>query len=133
MFDTVDCRTHTDDVGTDKPSDGNRATCVLDLAHLRSFTLGMADLEREILGLFQEQLPKSQSALEASQSARDWYMAAHTLKGSALAVGARRLAAAAAQAETTDCCSADARLAVLMRVAEAITEVESEIVRLGMT
>lgn len=131
MFDTLECRTQTEHDVTGKPR-GERPVCVLDLVHLRTYTLGMADLEREILGLFLEQLPKSLEALAGSESARDWHMAAHTLKGSALAVGAKRLAAIGANAEATDCFNADARSSVLFQVAEAISQVEDEIGRLGL-
>ncbi|MEQ1697340.1 MAG: Hpt domain-containing protein [Hyphomicrobiaceae bacterium] len=128
MFETIDCRTMTDDVAVTRPRAG-MAPPVLDLAHLRVYTLGMADLEREILGLFLEQLPKSHAALLASETAKDWHMAAHTLKGSALAVGAKRLAGAGAAAEATDCTNDRARRAMLDQVVEAIADVRAEILR----
>ena len=131
MFDTIDCRTAADVVAVAKPRAG-RPVGVLDLAHLRTYTLGMADLEREILGLFLEQLPKSQAALDQAMTAKDWHMAAHTLKGSALAVGAKRLAEIGAKAEATDCNEAAARAYILAQVAEATAEVEAEISRLGL-
>jgi HPt (histidine-containing phosphotransfer) domain-containing protein len=131
MFDTVDCRTPTEHDVKCNPR-GERPVCVLDVVHLRTYTLGMADLEREILGLFLEQLPKSQAALKGSQSAKDWHMAAHTLKGSALAVGAKRLAAIGAKAEAADCGNEDARTGVLAQVAAAVAEIGDEIARLGL-
>ena len=131
MFDTIDCKTTSDGIAAGK-SYAERPASVLELKHLRTYTLGMADLEREILGLFLEQLPKSQAALNGAASAKDWHMAAHTLKGSALAVGANRLASIGAAAEATDCTAGAARAAVLTQVAQAIDEVEAEISRLGL-
>lgn len=131
MFDTIDCRTAADDGAVAKPRAGQPAG-VFDLVHLRTYTLGMADLEREILGLFLEQLPKSKAALDQAMSAKDWHMAAHTLKGSALAVGAKRLAEIGAKAEATNCKDAAARAAILDQVAEATAEVAAEISRLGL-
>lgn len=71
----------------------------VDLAHLRRFTLGEKQLETEILGLFMAQVPITIAALKHAESDGAWYAAAHSLKGSASAVGARRLALLAAQAE----------------------------------
>ena len=56
-------------------------------------------LELEILGLFVEQLPITIGALEHAPTDKEWGMAAHTLKGSARAVGAWPLAALAEDAE----------------------------------
>jgi len=109
-----------------------RPAVVLDLQHLRKYTLGITDLEQEILGLFLGELPKSHAALVSARSANDWHMAAHTLKGSALAVGAKRLALAGAEAEATDCANHAARTAVTAKVADAMAEVASEISRLGL-
>lgn len=131
MFETIDCRAMADEIVAAKPR-GERAAPVLDVAHLRVYTLGMADLEREILGLFLEQLPKSLAALAASGTAKDWHMAAHTLKGSALAVGAKRLAGIGAAAEATDCMDSNAKRTMLAQVAEANAEIEAEIIRLGL-
>lgn len=71
----------------------------VDLAHLRRFTLGDPALEQEILGLFIGQAPITLSALKTALMDRDWRIAAHTLKGSARAVGAWRVAGLAERAE----------------------------------
>ena len=71
----------------------------VDLAHLRRYTLGDRGLELEILGLFVDQLPITITALREAPTEKDWGMAAHTLKGSARAVGAWPLAAIAEDAE----------------------------------
>jgi HPt (histidine-containing phosphotransfer) domain-containing protein len=72
---------------------------VVDLTHLRRYTLGDHKLEREVLDLFLAQLPATISALRAAASDQDWKMAAHSLKGSGRAVGAWSLANVAEQAE----------------------------------
>lgn len=71
----------------------------VDLRHLRRYTLGDLELEREVLGLFLEQLPRSLGALATASTEADWRMAAHALKGSGRAVGAWRIAAFAEEAE----------------------------------
>ena len=71
----------------------------VDLGHLRRYTMGDHALEVEILGLFSEQLPITIGALKNAPSAKEWGIAAHTLKGSARAVGAWSLATIAESAE----------------------------------
>lgn len=77
----------------------NEAPQPLDLEHLRRYTLGNRGLELEILGLFVDQLPTTIGALKSATTDEEWGMAAHTLKGSARAVGAKPLAALAEDAE----------------------------------
>lgn len=71
----------------------------LDLAHLRRFTAGNRDLEVEVLGLFAAQAPVTLKAMQLASSEKTWREAAHTLKGSAYAVGAHAIAEAATEAE----------------------------------
>ena len=71
----------------------------IDLRHLRRYTFGDQDLEREVLSLFLTQLPQTITALKSASSEHDWRIAAHTLKGSSRAVGAWRLASLAEHAE----------------------------------
>jgi HPt (histidine-containing phosphotransfer) domain-containing protein len=71
----------------------------IDRAHLSRYTLGSPTLEREILGLFLAQLPLSIEQLRFAATDREWQIAAHTIKGSARAVGAWRIAALAKEAE----------------------------------
>ena len=73
---------------------------VLDRAHLEMMTAGDASLAAEVIGLFQHQAEIWGRMLRASQPAETWADAAHTLKGAALGIGAQRLAASCAQAET---------------------------------
>src|SRR3569832_941959 len=70
----------------------------IDIAHLRRMTLGDAALEREVLTMFSAQATRLVKALAALPP--DASALAHTLKGSARAVGAFALGDAAAQLET---------------------------------
>ena len=71
----------------------------VDLNHLRRFTLGNRDLEREVLQLFADQAPATLRQLQTAVSEKAWRDAAHTLKGSAAAIGAIEVARMAAEAE----------------------------------
>jgi len=63
---------------------------IFDRSHLAQYTLDSPELEREIVGLFVAQLPAILDRLQNGASREDWRIAAHTLKGSALAIGAWR-------------------------------------------
>ncbi len=65
---------------------------VFDLDHLRRYTLDDPALECELLGLFLAQAENARTQLALAGSVEDWKLAAHSLKGSALAVGAVAIA-----------------------------------------
>jgi HPt (histidine-containing phosphotransfer) domain-containing protein len=67
---------------------------IIDLAHLDEQTFGDAELQREVLHMFQAQVPLLLKALEAAQGDARAEIA-HRLKGSCLAVGANQLGDAA--------------------------------------
>lgn len=98
----------------------------IDLTHLRRMTLGDAALEREVLTMFSEQasrLAKSLAAMPADASAL-----AHTLKGSARAIGAFAVGDAAAHLETlikSGCHTAEAVRELDDAVAEARAAIEA--------
>jgi HPt (histidine-containing phosphotransfer) domain-containing protein len=69
----------------------------IDLAHLRQSTFGDASLEREVLGLFAEQVERLLGQL--MKLPPDAGVLAHTLKGSAQAIGAFAVAEAASALE----------------------------------
>ena len=71
----------------------------VDLAHLARYTLGDVALEREVLELFCTQSVSYLEQLRAATSHKAWSEAAHSLKGSARAVGAWRAARAAEHIE----------------------------------
>ena len=103
----------------------------LDLAHLRRFTLGDHSLELEILDLFITQAPITLAALNSAGTDRDWRIAAHTLKGSARAVGAWPVAQLAERAEAMSRRNdrADCETAVL-ELADALSEASAFIAAL---
>ena len=74
----------------------------VDLAYLARFTLGNATLEREVLQLFAAQIPLYLEALHGARVRKAWREAAHSIKGSACAVGAWRLAGCAQYAERVE-------------------------------
>jgi HPt (histidine-containing phosphotransfer) domain-containing protein len=67
--------------------------------HLSRYTLGERALEREVLELFCTQSVLYLEQLRSALSDKDWKDAAHSLKGSASAIGAWRAAEAAHAAE----------------------------------
>jgi HPt (histidine-containing phosphotransfer) domain-containing protein len=85
----------------------------IDLSHLRQMTLGDAALEREVLGMFSAQALRLVKALAVNPT--DASALAHTLKGSARAIGAFAVADAAARLET------------LIRAGHSTTEALSEL------
>jgi HPt (histidine-containing phosphotransfer) domain-containing protein len=90
---------------TDAPRVASSANDAIDRAYLARFTFGNADLEREVLELFCAQLPLYLEQLRSAHDAKSWRDAAHSIKGSAAAVGATRLANIARMAEQVDVAS----------------------------
>lgn len=101
--------------------EGERAEEPLDRAHLARYTLGARALEREVLQLFCAQSKVYLAQLRAAASDKEWRDAAHSLRGSARAVGAWRAAAAAARAEAL----AGASSAQAHARAQRLSEIES--------
>ena len=102
-------------------SPDNSTSPAIDIEHLSRMTLGERSLEREVLALFDRQaemlLPRirqGESALAAAS--------VHTLKGSAVGIGAFKVASAAEaveQAEDAAIASAIDTLAVVLEEAKA--------------
>jgi HPt (histidine-containing phosphotransfer) domain-containing protein len=105
------------------------ADAPVDHAHLARYTMGNRSLELEVLQLFAEQAPITLQQLRAATSTKDWHVAAHTLKGSARAVGARAVAKAAEIAEAAG--HADAQRAEIVAAIETkVDEVRGYISKL---
>ncbi len=82
------------------PAEGRKAPSrPVDLVHLSRYTLGERALEHEVLELFCTQSVVYLERLRAARTDKEWHDAAHSLKGSAQAIGAWGAAAAAEQAE----------------------------------
>ena len=96
----------------------------IDLAHLRQATCGDAGLEREVLAMFASQATRLVGALGTMSP--DAGRLAHTLKGSAGAIGAFRVAEAADDLERTIQTGADPA-PDLAELRDAVAEAQSAI------
>ncbi len=100
----------------------------IDHVHLARYTFGNRALEIEVLQLFTDQAPDYLEALRVADTEKAWRDAAHTLKGSARAVGAVRVADRAERAEAL-VASRDraARESAIQAIAEALEEARRHI------
>lgn len=111
-----------------------RVDCPVDHAHLARYTFGNKALELEVLQLFADQAPEYLSQLRAATSEKAWRDAAHTIKGSARAVGAMRVADKAERAEALRASpDAVARARAVAALDEALAEARAHIARLRVT
>jgi HPt (histidine-containing phosphotransfer) domain-containing protein len=102
----------------------------IDIAHLKRMTLGDAGLEREVLAMFAGQAVRLIEALAALPA--DAAELAHTLNGSARAIGAFKVAAAAEALEASlrDGGEASQALAALQQaIAEARQAIDAALRR----
>ena len=89
------------------------------------------ELEREIIGLFVAQLPAILDRLQNVSSRDDWRIATHTLKGSALAVGAYKIGELAKKLEPVNGPEQDAKrkklLSGLVRAVDEFDEMARQL------
>jgi len=109
----------------DQPASG----VVIDTEHLSRMTLGELSLQREVLALFDRQadmlMPRIRQGAPAMAAA-----SAHTLKGSAVGIGAFKVARAAEEVEQ----ARDAQIgAAVDTLAAVLEEAKAEIARLLQT
>ena len=99
---------------------------VLDRNHLARMTFGDRSLEREVLQLFDRQ---SELLLERMRTSEPAAIAtlAHTLKGSAVGIGATRVASAAAEVEATAQAKPGEMSHAIDELAQAVEEARAEI------
>jgi HPt (histidine-containing phosphotransfer) domain-containing protein len=102
---------------------------VLDRDHLARMTFGDRSLEREILQLFDRQSELLLERMRASGPAAIATLA-HTLKGSAVGIGARRVACAAAEAEEVAQTKPDESNHMIAQLALRVEEARAEIAAL---
>jgi HPt (histidine-containing phosphotransfer) domain-containing protein len=99
----------------------------IDWSYFARFTMGNTALEHEVLELFAGQVPVYLERLRAAQTAKDWRDTAHTIKGSASAIGAWRLARIAEMVERldldADVVRSEGHREAIGAVAEAVDEV----------
>jgi HPt (histidine-containing phosphotransfer) domain-containing protein len=96
----------------------------LDLKHLQRMTLGDDSLEREVLAMFSAQTARLIASLAALPA--DAAALAHTLKGSASAVGAFAVAEAAAGLEASIAVGSDPSEALAV-LEDAVTQARSAV------
>jgi len=96
----------------------------IDFAHLRRYTFGDEQLEREVLELFCIHAPGLLEEMKAATNPAAWREAAHSLKGSALAVGALHVARMAEEAEAVAPKYGEAN-AIVARLQDAIERVKT--------
>ncbi|MEA2978313.1 MAG: hypothetical protein QOF09_136 [Alphaproteobacteria bacterium] len=108
------------------PPKGHSKEAAIDTQHLSRMTLGEHSLQREVLALFSRQadvlLPRIRRGPAAAVAA-----SAHTLKGSAVGIGAFKVARAAEAVERAKDAAAAAAIETLAAVLE---EAKAEIARL---
>ncbi|MGC1301388.1 MAG: Hpt domain-containing protein [Caulobacteraceae bacterium] len=102
-------------------------TGAVDFAHLESYAAGDSALIDEVLGLFREQLALWLRLLDPNGPAQGWRDAAHTLKGSALGVGAFALAETCGAAEEASDADLGQRIVLLERIRTAADAALSDI------
>jgi HPt (histidine-containing phosphotransfer) domain-containing protein len=109
------------DVFSEVPVAPPAAQQPVDLDHLARYTGGDTKLNAEVLGLFVRQCAESLTQLQALRNAPDpgtWRDTLHRLKGSALGIGAFRLAEEIASAESIDPETAPAEAATALEIIE---------------
>ena len=113
----------SEEISSPVKAPARRSDGPIDRAHLAKYTLGSIELELEVLGLFAGQAPDTLASLRTAKNAKEWRDAAHTLKGSARAVGAWRVADRAVEAEALkDEINPGRREAAVRALGEALDE-----------
>jgi HPt (histidine-containing phosphotransfer) domain-containing protein len=95
-------------------------TGAVDFGHLESFAAGDQGLIDEVLAMFREQADLWVRLLDPEGPDNGWRDAAHTLKGSALGVGAFALAEACDKAEAAYTADPGAKSVQLGRIRDAL-------------
>ena len=115
----------------DQPASGPVSGAAIDIEHLSRMTLGELSLQREVLALFDRQadmlLPRIRQGAPATAAA-----SAHTLKGSAVGIGAFKVARAVEEVEQAQGLEIrDAAItAAVDTLAAVLGEAKAEIARL---
>ncbi len=105
-------------------------TVLLDTGFLGKYTLGNLELEREVLLMFIDQSALYMARLESPQSPKDWFEAAHSLKGSARGIGAFAVGLRAAQLEQIEePLNLSSRTAILSLLQSDLEKTEKAIMR----
>lgn len=95
-------------------------TGAVDFGHLETYAAGDQQVVDEVLAIFREQAALWLRLLDSTQDGGAWRDAAHTIKGSAMGVGAFALAEACAAAEQAVRADAVAREVLVERIRDAL-------------
>jgi HPt (histidine-containing phosphotransfer) domain-containing protein len=104
----------------------------IDRSHLSRMTFGDHSLEREVLQLFDRQAELLMGRMRACEPAAVATLA-HTLKGSAVGIGARRVARAAGAAELAASRTPDECSLAIAELAQTVEEARTRIAGLLRT
>lgn len=120
---------HSSERGRRSGEDRGGESHPIDFAFLRRFTLGDVGVERQVLELFCTHAPALVADLKAASSEKAWRIAAHSLKGSALSLGAWAVARGAEQAEAASPFHGEAG-DIVKRLERAVEEVRAHVAHL---
>lgn len=101
----------------------------VDLVHLRRYTMGNRELEREVLGLFIAQAAANLATLRETTSPKVWREVSHTLRGAALGIGAWQVAKCSQEVEASQL-SETSRAGLIPNLDHAVSEAVAFIARL---
>src|ERR1700742_1941770 len=99
----------------------------IDFSHLEQYVGGDQGIIREVLALFSDQARTVLPILDPAGPPDQWRNAAHSLKGSALGIGATALAAACGDAEAVKEASVEQKAAARARTADCLGDVLGDI------
>jgi HPt (histidine-containing phosphotransfer) domain-containing protein len=99
----------------------------IDFSHLEHYVGGDQAIILEVLALFSDQARTVLTALDPTGPSDQWRDAAHSLKGSALGIGAGALAAACGEAELAKEASPAVKQAARARIADCLGAALGEI------
>lgn len=99
----------------------------IDFSHLEHYVGGDQAIIREVLALFSDQARTVLPALDPAGPADQWRNAAHSLKGSALGIGAMALASACGDAEMAKEAGTEQKSAARARIADCLGAVLADI------
>ena len=112
-----------------EPENGIAESGVIDRVHLSRITFNDRSLEREVLQLFDRQAELLMGRIHRSEPAAVATLA-HTLKGSAIGIGAGRVARAAASAELVASSAPGDCEHAIRHLAQAVEEARAQIAAL---
>lgn len=99
----------------------------IDFSHLEHYVGGDQGVIREVLALFSDQARTVLPMLDPAGPADQWRNAAHSLKGSALGIGAMALASACSEAELAQEAAVEQKAAARARIADCLGEALADI------